>query len=369
MTGHEGPQFSPQEAEREHQVGVSFGLYLPEYVASNEEVGGWKHASGDLVVDTKGRHISAEGIIKRTGIKERYVASPRETTLFMGEQAAKGALDGQKELYEVFFSSSYPVGINQARKLSVDLDLQIRGVLEIGAACSGFVRGLNFIKSRERRFLGQDVLFVSSEKYSDTVADLREINPEDEPSQAQLIFSDGATAVKFTYGKDFEILAGINHQVHSEDIKMPIDPTKRISPYLCEFVPYSTDYFRQNGAAVLRTVVREVPPVIDDVVRQAGLGSDDIKFIIPHQPSRHLLELLSQKSPEYTYIADIESGNFSSASIPKAWMGIAQGDEMSAYREGKLLVAQQYEINPGDKVVLAGFGAGFFASVALVEFH
>ena len=367
MTRQESHLDFSQEHEREPNNGISFGMYLPEYVLTNNEVENWKHTNGGLVVDAKGRHITADGIMKRTGIERRYIAAPHETTLFMGEEAAKRALRSGDKVDSVFFSSSYPIGVNQATKLSHDLGLSNRGGnLEIGAACSGFVRGLTFIKERERRYQGQNILFVTSEKYSDTCADLREISPYEEPSQAQLIFSDGAVATRFTYGKDFQILSARNHSIDSDAITMPIDTSKRVAPHLCEPVPHSP-FFWQDGGAVLRTVVSEVPPLIDEVVEAAGLKPEDIKFVIPHQPSRHLLESLSKRS-RYTLVADFASGNFSSASIPKALKGIIEGQEMSAYRDGVALSNQQYTINPGDKVVLAGFGAGFFASVVVIEF-
>lgn len=360
---------TPPLSERETpQNNIAFGLYLPQRILTNEEVESWEHSNGGLVVDTKGRHITEEGIVKRTGIKRRYVANPQESTLYMGEQAASGVVNGNDEVYGVIFSSSYPVGFNQASKLAFDLGLRSRGNLEVGAACSGFVRGLAYIKEHENRFLDRNMLLVASERYSDTCADLRKVNPEEEPSQAQLIFSDGATAMRFTYGQDLQVLSKINHSVRSSDIRMPIHSSLKAGFYIEAPVPYSEDFFRQNGPAVLRTVVREVPPLVDDVVRRANLTAEDIKFVIPHQPSRHLLESLSQRSPNYTYISDIESGNFSSASIPKALAQIAGGAEMNAYREGQVQTAQQYEINPGDKVVFAGFGAGFFASVTVVEF-
>lgn len=350
--------------------GISMGIYLPQNVLTNNDIEKWQHVNGGNVIDVKGRHITAEGLVKRTGIEMRHIADPSETTAFMGEQAAKLALNGNRDIYGVFFSSSYPVGFNQATKLAQDLGLsRSHGNVEIGAACSGFVRGLTYIKQRERIFEGRRLLFVASERYSDTVADLRQIEPHEESTQAQFIFSDGATAMEFTYEEDIRVVDYINRKIASNDIGMPIDRGKRAGLYIEETVPYAP-FFRQDGEKVLKTVTNEVPIIIDELLKRRELTPDDIKFVIPHQPSRHLLSSLSRRSSarDLTFIADIRSGNFSSASIPKALAAVMRGDEMEAYRGGKLIEPQQYKIDPGDKVILAGFGAGFFASVALVEF-
>ncbi len=55
------------------------GSYLPERVLTNDEL--------SKLVDT-----SDEWIVQRTGIRERHIAAPGETTSMLGEKAARAAL-------------------------------------------------------------------------------------------------------------------------------------------------------------------------------------------------------------------------------------------------------------------------------------
>ena len=60
-------------------VVLGVGSYLPERVLTNEELA--------TLVDT-----SDEWIVQRTGIKQRHIAAPGETTSMLGERAARAAL-------------------------------------------------------------------------------------------------------------------------------------------------------------------------------------------------------------------------------------------------------------------------------------
>ena len=88
-------------------------------------------------------------------------------------------------------------------------------------------------------------------------------------------------------------------------------------------------------------------------IKGAKLEPRQIKMVIPHQASRHMIDALAKRLPALDFYRDLEDGNWSSASIPKAMA--------RALDEGA--------IGTGDKLVLAGFGAGLFASVAVVQLN
>lgn len=358
MSSHES--YNP-EFKEPFSSDISFGLYLPESILTNENVETWqvKNLSGEL--------LTSEKILKRTGIERRYIANSSETTRLMAREASRIALDGKTEVDAVIFSSSYPVGYNQGERLIQDLGIAADGSMEIGAACSGFSRGLAFIKEHDHLFYDKDILLVASEKYSNTCADLRTPDGNQDPSNAQLLFSDGAAALNFTYGKDIEVIAYKNFSLPSEDIRMPIDESKKAGNYLSESIPSSNDFFRQNGTSVLKTVARTIPSLVDEVVEEAHLKPEDIRFVFPHQPSRHVLHALSERSPQYTYLSDFQDGNFSSASIPMTLIKSIEGNAHRALKDGQELNGN-FRIKKDDIVVMAGFGAGFFASLVVVKF-
>ena len=134
-------------------------------------------------------------------------------------------------------------------------------------------------------------------------------------------------------------------------IQMPIDNTLMIPPFLEEPVPSTIGKFQQNGPKVFEELKSRIPSLNKKVVEKARLLPSDIKLAILHQASGRMVKWLEQKMPEYTFFNDLEDGNFSSASIPKAWA--------RAIKSGK--------IQRGDKILLSGFGAGLYASSAVVQ--
>lgn len=341
---------SLQPKERKERIDtISFGLYIPQKTLTNEEIESWQ------VKTPGGNLLTAENILKRTGVERRHIATKAETIEQMGLAVAEQAMDKKRRAGLLIATTSYP-DRNLSQYLIDTKNYSSLVNIDIYAACSGFVRGLNFIKTHENTFMGHSVLMVASEKYSDKVFDLKK-GVEDDPSLAQTIFSDGAVAMHFIYGKDLRVLSGKNKKLPGDltsSIQMPIDRSKMRPMYIEESVPNSASgKFEQDGKTVYRAVIENVPKLIRETLDKAHLKEKDIKLVIPHQGSGHIIDGLQKHLPNMQVFSDIEDGNFSSASIPKALF--------KAREEGL--------IHRKDKVVLAGFGAGLFASVAVVEFH
>ncbi len=345
-------ELQPHEPERVTLGNLSFGIYLPEEFITNEQIEQWgiQTQSGNL--------LTASDIQKRIGIERRYKAGPNESVIDMGIKAARatGNLD---DVDVIFASTSYPIGKNVSHEIGRHLKIKPKFHLDIHAACSGFVLGLAYMKEHEEDFQGKKVLFVTTEKYSHTLADLREGGINIDPSMAQLIFSDGAVACVFEFGKDIRVLGYENKTIKLSKtfencICMPIDRSLMQMPFLEEPVPDSASgRFEQKGASVIRGVISSVPDLNKTVVKNLRLQASDIKLVIPHQATAQMIDSLSEKMPEYTLLKDLQDGNFSSASIPKAWA--------RAIKEGK--------IQQEDTILLSGFGAGtdLFASSAVVK--
>ncbi len=337
----------PQETLR--KPSVVFGTYLPEKILTNQEIESWN------VLTPNGNILTADNIQKRTGVAKRYVADSTETPLTMGLSAAQQVLNGKKADV-IIVSTSFPVGFNVSQRISEELGLSPQSHLDVHAACSGFTLSLAYIKEHEQEFLGKKILFVAAEKYSPYLHDLRSPGINTDPSLAQTIFSDGAIAMVFEYGKDLKVISAINKEDFPEDtkdcIKMPIDKSLLTSPFLEIPVLYpASEKFEQDGPRVYKLMCENIPPLIKETIRNSGVDPSTIQMIAPHQGSGHMVDGISQRLNGYSVYNDFEEGNFSSASIPKALnVAIKKG-----------------EIKKGNIVVLAGFGAGLFASVAVVK--
>ena len=102
---------------------------------------------------------------------------------------------------------------------------------------------------------------------------------------------------------------------------------------------------RQEGSAVYRWVVENIPPAIARVLDRAGLGLEDIDWFVPHSANLRMIEALDKRLPfpiERTLFSIVEYGNTSAVSIPLALV--------PAVRDGR--------VRPGQKLLLMGFGGG-----------
>lgn len=344
-----------QETEPKPQI--LFGTYFPKTVLTNEEIASWK------VKTNRGRILTAEDIKDKTGVVQRFVADDAETVLSMGAEAAKPIIDKVGGFFDfVIFSTTYPVGEHLSRKVANSIiGVKPFNTLDVHAACSGLVYAFNHIWYYQDWFLGRRVLMIAAEKISPTLPNLQD--GDQDPSLLQTIFSDGATAVSFVYGKDLKIFAIRNHEFNLEEsqaLRMPVDYDLIPNAFMnsrVKFIwspPSDNGKVFMNGRAVYEAVVRKVPSLIIDTIFDAGLTPSDIDLVIPHQASRHMLDGIGKRLPQELQgklVYDLEDGNFSSAAIPKAWMKIT--------KEGR--------IKSGNKVVLVAVGAGLFASIAVVE--
>ena len=110
-----------------------------------------------------------------------------------------------------------------------------------------------------------------------------------------------------------------------------------------------------DGKAVFRFATRVMAEATRQVVEKAGLTLEDVEWIIPHQANIRIIEssvVRQLKFPRERVFINLDRyGNTSTASIPIALVEAVEGGH----------------IQPGDHIVLVGFGAGLTWAAALVE--
>ncbi len=127
-------------SQKIHAGFLGTGSYLPEKILTNKEM--------EQIVDT-----TDEWIVTRTGIKERRVAAPTQTTSDMSVEAAKKALAnaGLKptDLDLIIVATITPDMPTPATACLVQnkLGAPQAAAFDISAACSGFVYGLSIAKA------------------------------------------------------------------------------------------------------------------------------------------------------------------------------------------------------------------------------
>ena len=113
-------------------------------------------------------------------------------------------------------------------------------------------------------------------------------------------------------------------------------------------------YIQMDGQSVFKFAVRRVPEIVEELLEKAQIQKEEISYFFLHQANRRIIEAAAKRTG-----VDIsrfpmnlqEYGNTSAASIPILL------DEWN--KKGLL--------KKGDKLVLAGFGAGLSWAGSLLE--
>jgi 3-oxoacyl-[acyl-carrier-protein] synthase-3 len=109
-----------------------------------------------------------------------------------------------------------------------------------------------------------------------------------------------------------------------------------------------------NGPEVFKFATRVLGEALRQVIRQAGLTTEDIDLFIPHQANVRIIESAAKSAglPEEKIFINIHKyGNTSAASIPIALT--------EAMEEGRAQV--------GDTLAFVAFGAGLTWASAVVK--
>lgn len=104
-------------------------------------------------------------------------------------------------------------------------------------------------------------------------------------------------------------------------------------------------YIQMDGQEVYRFATRRVPQCIEEALSDAGLAVPDIDMFVLHQANARIIDAVAKRlhADRDKFPTNLERvGNMSSASIPVLL------DELN----------RQRKLHRGDRIVLAGFGAG-----------
>ncbi|OHD08573.1 MAG: 3-oxoacyl-ACP synthase [Spirochaetes bacterium GWD1_27_9] len=317
------------------------GSYLPEKIMTNHDLA--------KIVDT-----SDEWISKRTGIKERRIASDNEATSDLAVKASEKALEmaGLKpqdiELIIVGTSTADYSIPACAPIVQAKLGCGKIPAFDINSVCTSFSYAFMSAYSILSTGFYNNCLIVGADTYS------RILNWKDR--NTCVIFGDGAGAAVI---KKDPSKKGILSYIFGADgkdadlIRIPVGGSKYPGqdPSIYK---YDDLYFQMEGKKVYEFTINVIPDVAERLVKQANLTSNDVDWIVLHQANYRIIEAVAKKLelPLDKFIVNIDKvGNTSSGSIPIAL------DE--AVRSGK--------IKEGNKVMAIGFGGGLSWGGFIVE--
>lgn len=321
----------------------SIGAYAPKKILTNQELA--------EMVDT-----SDEWITKRTGIKERHIASEDEFTSDMGVEAAKKAIHRSgiesSEIDMVVcatISPDYFCMPSTATIISNKLGLNNVTAFDISAACTGFVYILSIAKAFIESGMKKNVLIVGAEKLS-AITDYNDRG-------TCILFGDGAGAalVSATENKD-EAIIDIHTGADGTFADLLMTPNGGSgSPHDSLDQEATSCFMQMKGNETFKVAVRTLTKDVVDILQANNIQSDDIKHFVPHQANYRIIKAVGDalKLREEQVVLTVHKyGNTSGASIPMAINDI--------YEEGKL--------KKGELLLLDAFGGGLTWGSALVPF-
>jgi 3-oxoacyl-[acyl-carrier-protein] synthase-3 len=318
------------------------GSYAPDRVLSNDEL--------SKTVDT-----SDEWIRTRTGIRERRIAAPEETTSDMGVKAGLAALADAKltpqDIDLLIVATVTPDMPMPAAACLVQQKLGLRtevACFDLNAACSGFVYALDTASAMLGSGRYRKALIIGVEKLSSVV--------DWSDRTTCVLFGDGAgAAVLGLSDKPGLGLLGTKLGTIGESVDLLyMTPTKSHGTLTPERVVSNGHCIKMKGKEVFKLAVRVMDEAARDILEQQQVTADQIALVIPHQANLRIIEAISAylELPMDRFVVNVDRyGNTSAASIPIAL------DE--ARRAGR--------IKAGDLTLLVAFGAGLTYASALIR--
>ena len=279
-------------------------------------------------------------IQQRVGIRERRIAAPGEYTSHLAARAAAEALKmsgltaDQLDLILVGTSTPDMIYPSVACLVQKELGAIHAGVLDISAACTGFIYGASLAWGMIRAGMMKHVLVIGAEVNSSIV------NWKDRDTC--ILFGDGAGAAIFSA-----------HHSDSDGVlatKLGGDGTftnlLELANSGCRPNPdVPGRYIIMQGNEVFKQAVRNMYECAVCVLDRAGLTSQDVSLLIPHQANTRIIEAVAKRlnlPAEKVFVNIADYGNTSAATIPIALC--------EALEQGR--------IKKGDVVVMDAFGAG-----------
>jgi 3-oxoacyl-[acyl-carrier-protein] synthase-3 len=294
-------------------------------------------------------------IVERTGIKSRRIAAPGECTSDMAAEAARRAL-ARAEL------SANDLDLIIVATVTGDMPLPSTAVrvqqkigatnecaaFDIAAACAGFCYALRLADLHVRAGLAENVLVVGVELLS------RVIDWTDRGTC--VLFGDGAGAVivRRSVAEGRGILGTHIFADGSGADALTIPAGGSAAPASTRTLETKGHFVHMKGSEIFKTAVRNLVSASQVAVESAGLTSNQIDWVVPHQANSRILSAVSDRLgvPMQRFYLNLERyGNTSSASIPIAL------DE--AVRDGS--------IRAGQTVLFCALGGGIAWGSTLVR--
>lgn len=304
---------------------------VPDYVLTNEEL--------SRMVDT-----SDEWIMTRVGIKERRILKGEgQGVSVLGTRAVKELLaksrTAPEEVDAVIFATTTPDHLfpSSASIVAENCGIKNAFCLDMEAACSGFVYGLEICNGLIKTGKYNKIVLVAGDKMSS-------ITNYDDRATCPL-FGDGVGAAMIESTE--ENIGIMDAKLHTDGVGYaPLHMKAGGSRYpaTVESVKNREHTVHQDGRIVFKYAVSRMADVSLDIMQRNNLTADDVDWLVPHQANMRIIDAAIDRTglPREKVMINIERyGNTSAGTIPIC------------------LTEWESKLRRGDNIILTAFGAGF----------
>ena len=293
------------------------------------------------IVDT-----SDAWIYSRTGIKERRILDKNSSLIEIAALASMKAIAktslAVKDIDLIILATSTPNDLfGSASQLQAKIGANNAVAFDITAACSGFIIAMVTASQFIQNGSYSNVLVVGADTLS------KWTNWSDR--RTCILFGDGAGAALLQSSSILKnSILGFNLNTDGykfDQLSISYELIKSKESFFYSGINGRFNTITMNGQEVYKFAVSRVPQSIRYCLSDLNLSVDQIDWLLLHQANARILSAVASRLmlPEYKLISNLAKyGNTSAASIPLA---LDEAFEASI-------------INPGDLIVMSGFGAG-----------
>lgn len=322
---------------------AAIGAHIPERKLTNADL--------EAMVDT-----SDEWIVSRTGIRERRIAEPDQSTADLATLAAENILAtagvAAEDIDIVMIPSATPEYLfpSTASIVQHRIGATNAAAYDVLAACSGFVYGLAQGCAMVESGLARNVLVIGAETLS-RIADYTD-------RTTCVLFGDAAAGALITVGDPETTTGFLGFDLGSDgsgakDLVLPVGGSRN-PPHR----PFAREdaFLKMNGREVFKFATRVIADSTTKLLDRLELSADDIDLFVPHQANTRIIDHAVEKlgmDPAKVVVNVDRFGNTSSASVPLALT--------EARDQGRL--------KPGALLLLIAFGGGLTWGSTVVRYE
>ncbi len=332
-----------RNGKRQRARMVALGAHVPERVLTNADL--------EKMVDT-----TDEWIVSRTGIRERRIAEPDQSTADLATLAALDILKNSGLAPEDIDVLIVPTATPEYLFPSTAAIVQDRigatnaAAFDLLAACSGFVYGLAQACALVESGLAKNVMVIGAETLS-RIADYTD-------RSTCVLFGDGAAGALIQASDDESLSGFLGFELGTDgsggkDLLIPVGGSRN-PPHM----PFAHEdaFLKMNGPSVYKFATRVIADSTARLLEALEVSIDEIDLFVPHQANTRIIDHAVEKlgiDPSKVVVNVDRYGNTSSASVPLA---------LTEARE-------QGRLKAGDLLLLIAFGGGLTWGSTVVRYE